>query len=155
MVHWLFKMRLISLNYPSCWLRGLRPMCTRMSMDIRVHFGLANKISRRDSWSTTHRGWTTTPENQLLQCFEFHDKHGRNRRKKERICFDHELVRDQTNACGWYIRAVMKMRLFRAKSYPGLKALLYDYYSIRIVIMDPPVRGLQGPRDGAVPNNKP
>ena len=33
-------------------------------------------------------------ENQLLQCFEFHDKHGRNRRK-ERICFDHELVRDQ------------------------------------------------------------
>ena len=34
------------------------------------------------------------PENQLLQCFEFHDKHGRNRRK-ERICFDHELVRDQ------------------------------------------------------------
>ena len=36
------------------------------------------------------------PRNQLLQCFEFHDKHGRNRRK-ERICFDHELVRDQTN----------------------------------------------------------
>ena len=36
-------------------------------------------------------------ENQLLQCFEFHDKHGRNRRK-ERICFDHELVRDQ-NKC--------------------------------------------------------
>ena len=37
------------------------------------------------------------PRNQLLQCFEFHDKHGRNRRK-ERICFDHELVRDQ-NKC--------------------------------------------------------
>ena len=75
-------------------------MCTRMSMDIRVHIrNPANhfKISRRDSWSTTHRGWTTTPENQLLQCFEFHDKHGRNRRK-ERICFDHELVRDQ-NKC--------------------------------------------------------
>ena len=38
-----------------------------------------------------------THRNQLLQCFEFHDKHGRNRRK-ERICFDHELVRDQ-NKC--------------------------------------------------------
>ena len=33
----------------------------------------------------------------MLQCFEFHDKHGRNRRK-ERICFDHEQVRDQ-NKC--------------------------------------------------------
>ena len=29
------------------------------------------KISRRDSWSTTHRGWTTTHENQLLNALNF------------------------------------------------------------------------------------
>ena len=56
-----------------------------------------NKISRRDSWSTRTVVGPRPTENQLLQCFEFHDKHGRNRRK-ERICFDHELVRDQNKA---------------------------------------------------------
>ena len=46
----------------------------------------------------------------MLQCFEFHDKHGRNRRK-ERICFDHEQVRDQ-NKCVLCdsVRAVMKFK---------------------------------------------
>ena len=65
-------------------------------------------VLRRDSWSTTHRGWTTT-EYQLLQCFEFHDKHGRNRRK-ERICFDHELVRDQNKSNGNY-QYILGLRL--------------------------------------------
>ena len=46
----------------------------------------------------------------MLQCFEFHDKHGRNRRK-ERICFDHEQVRDQGKCvlCGDCVR-VMKFK---------------------------------------------
>ena len=67
-------------------------MCTRMSMDIRVHEDKFSKIRRDSLVQCTVVG--PRPENQLLQCFEFHDKHGRNRRK-ERICFDHELVRDQ------------------------------------------------------------
>ena len=62
-------------------------------------------------------------ENQLLQCFEFHDKHGRNRRK-ERICFDHELVRDQSKSVlSAGIRA-SSIQLF-VISYPGLKAYCY------------------------------
>ena len=76
------------------------------------------------------------PRNQLLQCFEFHDKHGRNRRK-ERICFDHELVRDQNKCVLYGDYHVMKFKaleqLFRVKIYPVRKALLYDYYSIRIL----------------------
>ena len=52
-----------------------------------------------------HAPWLDhDPRNQLLQCFEFHDKHGRNRRK-ERICFDHELVRDQS--VNYIVRAVI------------------------------------------------
>ena len=45
----------------------------------------------------------------IAQCFEFHDEHGRNRRK-ERICFDHELVRDQTNAFFAAIASVLVMK---------------------------------------------
>ena len=73
-------------------------MCTRMSMDIRVHDNpdQQNKQERLVVQPRTVVG-PRPHENQLLQCFEFHDKHGRNRRK-ERICFDHELVRDQ-NKC--------------------------------------------------------
>ena len=51
--------------------------------------------NKQERLVVNHAPWLDhDPENQLLQCFEFHDKHGRNRRK-ERICFDHELVRDQ------------------------------------------------------------
>ena len=89
------------------------------------------KNGRRARGPTTHRGWHD-PRNQLLQCFEFHDKHGRNRRK-ERICFDHELVRDQ-NKCVLFaaIASVLVMKfkaleqlISRKKSYPGLKAYCY------------------------------
>ena len=53
------------------------------------------------------------PPNQLLQCFEFHDKHGRNRRK-ERICFDHELVRDQSKCVLYCVGLfVMKFKAWR------------------------------------------
>ena len=74
----------------------------RMSMDIRVHVTtIHDQINKQGETRgpTTHRGWTTTLS--IAQCFEFHDKHGRNRRK-ERICFDHELVRDQSKQmrCG-------------------------------------------------------
>ena len=51
-------------------------MCTRMSMDIRVHIGrnprsqLKNK--QGDSRGpTTHRGWTMTLRNQLLNALNF------------------------------------------------------------------------------------
>ena len=39
----------------------------------------------------------------IAQCFEFHDTD----RRKERICFDHELVRDQNKCvlCGDCVRA--------------------------------------------------
>ena len=66
------------------------------------------------------------PENQLLQCFEFHDKHGRNRRK-ERICFDHELVRDQNKSltARYVPSSNSKRRLIISYIYPGLKAYCY------------------------------
>ena len=101
-----------------------------------------------------HAPWLDhDPGNQLLQCFEFHDKHGRNRRK-ERICFDHELVRDQ-NKC---VLSAMRpcchenskhWASISRKSILGLRLILYDYYSIRMVIMDPPVPGpFKGPGTG-------
>ena len=40
---------------------------------------------------------------------EFHDKHGRNRRK-ERICFDHEQVRDQNKCVLAAIASVLVMK---------------------------------------------
>ena len=84
----------------------------RMSMDIRVHVLQSTSTQQNKQERLVvnpHRGWTT-PQNQLLQCFEFHDKHGRNRRK-ERICFDHELVRDQNKCVLYGVRpCVMKFK---------------------------------------------
>ena len=74
-----------------------------------------------------HAPWLDRPENQLLQCFEFHDKHGRNRRK-ERICFDHELVRDQNKCVLYGDCPIMKFKawaIISQKIYPGLKAYCY------------------------------
>ena len=83
-------------------------MCTRMSMDIRVHVATMHESTKitGETREFNHAVVGPRPANQLLQCFEFHDKHGRNRRK-ERICFDHEQVRDQNKCvlCGDCVRA--------------------------------------------------
>ena len=75
-------------------------MCTRMSMDIRVHAQPVRnqlKISRRDSWSN-HAPWLDHDHeincSNALNFMTSTDAIA----AKERICFDHELVRDQTNA---------------------------------------------------------
>ena len=73
-----------------------------------------------------HAPWLDhDPENQLLQCFEFHDKHGRNRRK-ERICFDHELVRDQNKCVLCGSDAIMKIQSIGGafKSILGLRLIV-------------------------------
>ena len=74
--------------------------------------------------------WTT--RNQLLQCFEFHDKHGRNRRK-ERICFDHELVRDQNKCvlCGDCVRACHEIQSIGAIDFRVKKSIL----GLRLIVI--------------------
>ena len=104
-------------------------MCTRMSMDIRVHIGRNPrsqlKISRRDSWSN-HAPWlTTTRENNWLD-------HDDTERRRKRICFDHELVRDQNKCvlCGDCVRACHEIQSigaidFRVKISIWVKAYCY------------------------------
>ena len=88
---------------------------------------------------------------------EFHDKRG----CRKAFVLITNLFVIKTNAFFAAIASVLVMKfkaleqLICVKILFGLKALLlYDYYSIRIVIMDPPVLGpLQGPWDRRVPNN--
>ena len=68
--------------------------------------------------------------------FEFHDKHGRNRRK-ERICFDHEQVRDQNKCvlCGDCVRACHEIQSIGAirESWSNHGAWL-DHESLLLIL---------------------
>ena len=66
-------------------------------------------------------------------------------RRKERICFDHEQVRDQNKCvlCGDCVRACHEIQSIGAIDFVKIVVqprcvVDHDYYSIRIVIMDPP-----------------
>ena len=66
----------------------------------------------------------------IAQCFEFHDS--TDAIAAERICFDHELVRDQNKCvlCGDCVRACHEIQSigaidFRVKIfYPGLRLIV-------------------------------
>ena len=73
----------------------------------------SSQQNKQERLVVNHAPWLDhDPRNQLLQCFEFHDKHGRNRRK-ERICFDHELVRDQNKCVCIKSREIQALKIFR------------------------------------------